>query len=154
MYSLLKPLLFNVEAELAHDISLDLVQQFHAILPNQQVKKPVTVMGIEFPNAVGLAAGLDKNADYLDGLSKFGFGFIEVGSVTPKAQPGNAQPRLFRLSSRQSIINRMGFNNKGVDHLLHQREHLGSRLALGLTGRDKFLRQPAADFKIGIDGVG
>ena len=86
MYSLLKPLLFTVDAELAHDISLDLLQQFHALLPARQVHKPVEVMGLQFPNAVGLAAGLDKNADYLDGLSRFDFGFIEVVAVLLKAQ--------------------------------------------------------------------
>ena len=133
MYSLLKPLLFSVDAELAHDVSMDLLQQFHALLPNQQLEKPVTVMGIEFPNPVGLAAGLDKNADYLDGLSRFGFGFIEVGSITPRPQPGNPQPRLFRLSSRQSIINRMGFNNKGVDHLVAQVKQRSGNYKLGIN---------------------
>ncbi len=133
MYSLLKPLLYTVDAELAHDISLDLLQQFNRLLPNQQIIKPVKVMGIEFPNAVGLAAGLDKNADYLDGLSRFGFGFIEVGSVTPKAQPGNPQPRLFRLRSKQSIINRMGFNNKGVDHLVKQVKQRSGNYVLGIN---------------------
>ncbi len=133
MYSLLKPLLFGVDAELAHDVSMDLLQQFHGLLPNQQILKPVTVMGIEFPNAVGLAAGLDKNADYLDGLSRFGFGFIEVGSITPRPQPGNPQPRLFRLGSKQSIINRMGFNNKGVDYLVQQVEKRSGNYKLGIN---------------------
>ena len=119
-YSLVKPILFSLEPELAHDISLKMLQQFHRLLPAIRIEKPTRVMGLDFPNPVGLAAGLDKNGDYLDGLGKLGFGFIEVGSVTPRAQPGNPKPRVFRLSRHQSLINRMGFNNRGVDHLLAQ----------------------------------
>jgi dihydroorotate dehydrogenase len=119
-YSLLKPILFSVDAELAHEVSLEMLNQFRAFIPQTRVEKPLTVMGLDFPNPVGLAAGLDKNADYLPGLSKLGFGFIEVGTVTPKPQEGNPRPRLFRLPRHHSIINRMGFNNKGVDYLLHQ----------------------------------
>ena len=124
LYSLVKPILFSLDPELAHDISLQALQQLHRILPDNRIEKPVRVMGLDFPNPVGLAAGLDKNADYLDGLGKLGFGFIEVGSVTPRAQPGNPKPRVFRLSRYQSLINRMGFNNSGVDHLL---ERVGDR---------------------------
>ena len=120
LYSLAKPILFALEPELAHEISLDMLQQFHSLLPDRKITIPTRVMGLDFPNPVGLAAGLDKNGDYLDGLSKLGFGFIEIGSVTPLAQPGNPQPRLFRLWRQQSLINRLGFNNKGVDHLLAQ----------------------------------
>lgn len=133
MYSLFKPLLFSIDPELAHDISLKLLKSIHTLLPEQQIKKPVTVMGIEFPNPVGLAAGLDKNADYLEGLSRLGFGFIEAGSITPKPQPGNPKPRLFRLASKQSIINRMGFNNKGVDHLLTQVKKRSGNYILGIN---------------------
>ena len=118
LYSLLRPVLFALDAEQAHDISMEMLQLFHPLIPKRRVDDPVSVMGIDFPNRVGLAAGLDKNADYLDGLGRLGFGFIEVGSVTPKPQPGNAQPRIFRLSREQSLINRMGFNNAGVDQLL------------------------------------
>ena len=124
LYSLTKPLLFALDPEQAHDISLDMLQLLHPLLPRQRISKPVKVMGLEFPNAVGLAAGLDKNADYLEGLGSLGFGFIEVGSVTPKAQPGNPPPRIFRLASEQSLINRMGFNNNGVDRLL---QNIGER---------------------------
>lgn len=120
IYSLLKPVLFSVDAELAHEVSLEMLNQFRALIPQTRIEKPTTVMGLDFPNPVGLAAGLDKNADYLPGLSKLGFGFIEVGTVTPKPQAGNLRPRLFRLPRHQSIINRMGFNNKGVDYLLQQ----------------------------------
>jgi len=133
LYSLIKPVLFSLDPELAHDISLDMLQLFHRLLPNRRIDNPVRVMGLDFPNPVGLAAGLDKNADYLDGLGKLGFGFIEVGSVTPKAQPGNPQPRIFRLTRKQSLINRMGFNNAGVDHLLQR------------VGEDK------RDFVVGIN---
>jgi dihydroorotate dehydrogenase len=118
LYSLVKPLLFALDPELAHDISLRLLQQFHRVLPNQRIERPRRVMGLDFPNPVGLAAGLDKNGDYLDGLAKLGFGFIEIGSVTPRAQPGNPRPRIFRLPRHHSLINRMGFNNSGVDHML------------------------------------
>lgn len=124
LYSLVKPILFSLDPELAHDISLQALQRLHRVLPSNLIEKPVRLMGLDFPNPVGLAAGLDKNADYLDGLGKLGFGFIEVGSVTPRAQPGNPKPRVFRLSRYQSLINRMGFNNSGVDHLL---ERVGDR---------------------------
>ncbi|TDJ30851.1 MAG: quinone-dependent dihydroorotate dehydrogenase [Gammaproteobacteria bacterium] len=120
LYSLIKPLLFAVDAELAHEVCMELLNDLQALVPQTRVEKPVQVMGIEFPNPVGLAAGLDKNGDYLPGLSKLGFGFIEVGTVTPKPQAGNPRPRLFRLVRHQAIINRMGFNNKGVDYLLSQ----------------------------------
>ena len=120
LYSLLKPLLFSVDAELAHEISLELLNDFSALLPETKIENPKQVMGINFANPVGLAAGLDKNGDYLPGLSKMGFGFIELGTVTPLAQDGNPRPRLFRLIRHRSVINRMGFNNKGVDYLLRQ----------------------------------
>ena len=118
LYNLLKPLLFSVDAELAHEISLELLNEFSSLLPQTRIENPKQVMGINFPNPVGLAAGLDKNGDYLPGLSTMGFGFIEVGTVTPLAQDGNPKPRLFRLIRHR--INRMGFNNKGVDYLLQQ----------------------------------
>ena len=132
-YPLLRPLLFAVDPELAHDISLGMLQRFHRLLPKSRIEKPTRVMGLDFPTPVGLAAGLDKNADCLDGLSRLGFGFIEVGSVTPRPQPGNPRPRIFRLSRRQSLINRMGFNNKGVDYLLQR-----------VSGRER-------DFVLGIN---
>ncbi|MBT8434243.1 MAG: quinone-dependent dihydroorotate dehydrogenase [Gammaproteobacteria bacterium] len=124
LYSLVKPILFALDPEAGRDISLQALQRLHRVLPVKRIEKPVRVMGLDFPNPVGLAAGLDKNADYLDGLGKLGFGFIEVGSVTPRAQPGNPKPRVFRLSRYHSLINRMGFNNSGVDHLL---ERVGDR---------------------------
>ena len=122
MYKTLQPLLFLLSAEKSHDLSLaslSLVNKFGLIkYPEIKNKDPVTVMGIEFPNKVGLAAGLDKNGQYIHALSKFGFGFIEVGTVTPLAQEGNARPRLFRIPEKNAIINRMGFNNHGIDALV------------------------------------
>lgn len=122
-YSLLRSMLFTLSPEGAHELSLDwlsaadrlgLLKPFVSPIDDS----PVEVMGITFPNPVGLAAGLDKNAEHIDALSRFGFGFIEVGTVTPRPQPGNPKPRLFRLKSNQAIINRMGFNNHGLDHLI------------------------------------
>jgi dihydroorotate dehydrogenase len=156
LYSLVKPVLFSLDPELAHDISLDMLQLFHRLLPNRRIDKPVRVMGLDFPNPVGLAAGLDKNADYLDGLGKLGFGFIEVGSVTPKAQPGNPQPRIFRLTRKQSLINRMGFNNEGVDHLLHRVGEGKRDFVVGINiGKNLAtpLEQALSDYCLGFEKV-
>ena len=125
MYPLLRPLLFSLDAETAHHVTLKLLKVAHQLhLPGIQlpasVDKPLTVMGLKFKNPLGLAAGLDKNGDYIDALANLGFGFIEIGTVTPRPQPGNPKPRLFRLPEHQAIINRMGFNNFGVEHLLKQ----------------------------------
>ncbi|MEM6544584.1 MAG: quinone-dependent dihydroorotate dehydrogenase [Pseudomonadota bacterium] len=122
MYRALRPLLFSLPAETAHDLSLSSLRaldklHLSGLIATTVASTPVEVMGLRFPNPVGLAAGLDKDARYLDGLAALGFGFIEVGTVTPKAQPGNPKPRMFRLSSKQAIINRMGFNNDGVQAL-------------------------------------
>lgn len=156
LYSLIKPLLFALDPELAHDVSLGMLQRFHRLLPARRVDKPLRLMGLEFPNAVGLAAGLDKNADYLDGLARLGFGFIEVGSVTPKAQPGNPKPRIFRLSRERSLINRMGFNNKGVDHLLQRVAASRRDFVLGIN-IGKNLSTPVenalSDYVIGFEKV-
>jgi dihydroorotate dehydrogenase len=125
IYSIVKPLLFSLDPEKAHELTLKglkVAQQSgvsRLIFP-QIAAKPVKVMGLTFKNPVGLAAGLDKNGDYIDALAALGFGFIEIGTVTPKPQPGNPKPRLFRLPEHQAIINRMGFNNLGVEHLLAQ----------------------------------
>ncbi|MDP3608924.1 MAG: quinone-dependent dihydroorotate dehydrogenase [Methylophilus sp.] len=123
IYPLFKPLLFQLEAEYAHDVTLASLRwaerlglmRLHS---NQCESTPRQVMGITFPNAIGLAAGLDKNAAVIDGMAALGFGFIEVGTVTPRPQPGNPKPRLFRVKEAEGIINRFGFNNLGVDHLI------------------------------------
>ena len=116
MYSLIRPLLFCLEAERAHDLALSFLN--HVPRLTQLSEHPVNAMGLEFPNVLGLAAGFDKNGLYLDALAKLGFGFIEVGTVTPKPQAGNPKPRVFRLPKAHAIINRMGFNNQGVDALV------------------------------------
>jgi len=155
-YPLLKPLLFAVDPELAHDVSLDMLQQFHRLLPRRLVDRPTRVMGLDFPNPVGLAAGLDKNADYLDGLSRLGFGFIEVGSVTPLPQPGNPQPRIFRLNRHRSLINRMGFNNKGVDYLVERVRDRPREYVLGINigkNRDTPLEQALSDYSLCLEKV-
>src|SRR5688572_21764729 len=114
MYSLIRPLLFRFDAEIAHQLTLNMLHWLPASLFKKPgITKPVSVMGLDFPHAVGLAAGLDKNGEHLDALSKLGFSFIELGTVTPRAQPGNPKPRLFRLPAANAIINRMGFNNGG-----------------------------------------
>lgn len=125
MYPLLRSLLFQLDPEFTHRLSLnsiDLLSSTKLLKPfiPRFKNNPVSVMGIDFPNPVGLAAGLDKDGDHIDGLGELGFGFIEIGTVTPRPQSGNPQPRLFRLPEHQAIINRMGFNNKGVDHLVEQ----------------------------------
>ena len=120
LYSLARPLLFSLAPERAHELTLSLLKSSHKMgLMRQNVAaKPVTCMGIEFPNPVGLAAGLDKNGAYIDALAGQGFGFIEIGTITPRPQAGNPHPRLFRLPQVKAIINRMGFNNEGVDQLV------------------------------------
>jgi dihydroorotate dehydrogenase len=122
-YQLIKPLLFQLDAEFAHDIALKSLKfaEKTAVLnlyPQAPACVSRQVMGLTFANPVGLAAGLDKNGAVIDGMAKLGFGFIEVGTVTPRPQPGNAKPRLFRVKEAQGIINRFGFNNLGVDNLV------------------------------------
>lgn len=120
LYSLARPLLFSLAPERAHELTLSLLKSTYKMGVMRQVieAKPVTCMGIEFPNPVGLAAGLDKNGAYIDALASLGFGFIEIGTITPKPQKGNPKPRLFRIPQAKAIINRMGFNNDGVDQLI------------------------------------
>ena len=123
LYPLFKKLFFKLDAEKAHYLGLKAIKladdlKLSSILFGKKQSLPTRVMGIDFPNPVGLAAGLDKNGDYFESLSHCGFGFVEIGTVTPRSQPGNPLPRLFRLPEAQAIINRMGFNNKGVDYLL------------------------------------
>ncbi len=128
MYSALRKILFSLPPETAHELSLDLTGAAErlgllGLASGSLPRKPVEVMGLHFPNPVGLAAGLDKNADSFNALGRLGFGFVEVGTVTPRPQPGNARPRLFRLPEAGAIINRMGFNNAGVEHLVANVRH-------------------------------
>ncbi len=123
-YPLIRSLLFKFSPETSHHVALRSLAIANSVgvlsLLHKTPQHPVKVMGIDFPNPVGLAAGLDKNGDYIDALAALGFGFIEIGTVTPRPQAGNPQPRLFRIPEAQAIINRMGFNNLGVDHLVEQ----------------------------------
>ncbi|MDY7560507.1 quinone-dependent dihydroorotate dehydrogenase [Pseudomonas sp. 10B1] len=123
MYNLARQLLFKLSPETSHDLSLDLIGAggrlgLNGLLSKAPAQLPVRVMGLNFPNPVGLAAGLDKNGTAIVGFAQLGFGFVEVGTVTPRPQPGNPKPRIFRLPHAEAIINRMGFNNLGVDHLI------------------------------------
>ncbi len=125
MYSHIRNLLFRLNPETSHELSLDMLGaaerlKLIGLLAAKVEDDPVEVLGLKFRNPVGLAAGLDKNGDYFNALGALGFGFVEIGTITPRPQPGNPQPRLFRLPQAQAIINRMGFNNKGVDHLVAQ----------------------------------
>jgi len=122
LHSLARPFLFTLDAETAHDLTLKALRTVQGTPLLRPCKahgdEHIQVMGLSFPNRVGLAAGLDKNGECIDGLAALGFGFIEIGTVTPRAQPGNPQPRMFRLPQKQAIINRLGFNNHGVEALI------------------------------------
>ncbi|HEX4044058.1 MAG TPA: quinone-dependent dihydroorotate dehydrogenase [Gammaproteobacteria bacterium] len=143
MNKTLKKLLFLLDPEQAHDVALHSLNLAYRLRLTTLIAKtaapyPCTVMGMTFPNSIGLAAGLDKNADYVDALASLGFGFIEVGTVTPQPQAGNPRPRLFRLAKQEAIINRMGFNNKGVAHVAQQLARVRYRGILGINiGKNK-----------------
>lgn len=115
LYRLARPLLFSLDPETAHRATL---RALHAFPFSSSFEEPVSAMGLQFPNPVGLAAGLDKDAAHIDALARLGFGFLEVGTVTPRPQSGNPPPRLFRLKEREALINRFGFNNCGIDAFL------------------------------------
>jgi dihydroorotate dehydrogenase len=167
-YSLARPFLFAMDAETAHEHTLDLLAKTQNT-PLQwgycqhRVSDPVTLAGLTFPNRVGLAAGLDKNARCIDGLAAMGFGFVEVGTVTPKGQPGNPKPRMFRLPKANALINRLGFNNDGLDAFLHnvQQAKFRSRgsknpMLLGLNiGKNAAtpIENAVDDYLICLDGV-
>lgn len=155
MYSFIKKFLFSLKPEAAHKTALMGLQfafllgatRFLTKIPFQ----PRTVMDLTFPNLIGLAAGFDKNGDYIDALASLGFGFIEIGTVTPRPQSGNPHPRLFRLTEQQAIINRMGFNNKGIDHVVSRLEKSKYRGILGINigkNKDTPLENALADYLI------
>lgn len=136
MYHWLRKGLFLLPPETAHDVALGALGRgrligLPRILGSCTPSVPVECMGLSFPNPVGLAAGLDKNGDYIDAMGDLGFGFVEVGTVTPEPQPGNPKPRMFRLPEHEALINRLGFNNKGVDYLVKQ---LQRRRFKGIVG--------------------
>lgn len=136
LYSLLRPLLFRLEPETAHRLTFEVMENARRFRLLDSVSIPCrsrTVMGLNFPNPVGLAAGLDKNGEHIDALAALGFGFVEVGTVTPRPQPGNPRPRLFRVPEASAIINRMGFNNLGVDRLLENIRQAARQCVLGIN---------------------
>jgi dihydroorotate dehydrogenase len=161
IYAMAKPLLFCLDAEVAHDVtikSLKLATKLHVTqyFNHAPTCQPRTVMGITFPNPVGLAAGLDKNGAVIDGMSALGFGFIEVGTVTPRSQPGNPKPRLFRVKEAQGIVNRFGFNNLGVDNLIENVKAAQYKGVLGINIGKNFdtpMENAVDDYLIGMQKV-
>ncbi len=143
MYALARPFLFCLDAERAHDLGLVSIEAayrtgFNPLLSMRPKPLPVEAFGLRFENPVGLAAGLDKNGAHVDALAALGFGFIEVGTTTPRAQPGNPKPRMFRLPGAEGVINRLGFNNDGVDALVRNVERAKFGGVLGINvGRNK-----------------
>ena len=166
-YSLARPFLFAMDAESAHEHTLSILARTQNTplawaYCQQRVKDPITLAGLNFPNRIGLAAGLDKNAHCIDGLAAMGFGFVEVGTVTPKGQPGNPKPRMFRLPEANALINRLGFNNEGLDAFLANvklakfRSKSGTPMLLGLNiGKNAAtpIENAADDYLICLDGV-
>jgi dihydroorotate dehydrogenase len=164
-YALTRPFLFNMDPEAAHELTLSRLAQFQntplqCLWAQPRVSDPVTVAGLRFPNRVGLAAGLDKNGRCIDGLGAMGFGFIEVGTVTPKGQPGNPKPRMFRLPEKNALINRLGFNNEGLDSFLSNVKRARSfRAAGGILGLNigknaaTPIENAVDDYLVGLEGV-
>lgn len=161
MYSLLRNALFLLDPETSHDLSLDLLgaaerlqllSMFSPSIPSD----PLELMGLTFDNPVGLAAGLDKNGDYFNALGKFGFGFVEIGTVTPKPQSGNDKPRMFRLKEHEAVINRMGFNNKGMSYLVERVKRRRYQGILGINiGKNKVTPEADAlnDYQLAMTAV-
>jgi dihydroorotate dehydrogenase len=154
-YALARPLLFSLDPETAHHLTLKLAD-WRLTGPARAFSRPVKAMGLEFPNPVGLAAGLDKDAAHIDGLARLGFGFIEVGTVTPRPQPGNPRPRIFRLVEEDALINRFGFNNVGVDAFLANVARSRWRGILGINvgkNADTPAEQAADDYAFCLEKV-
>ncbi|WP_043970120.1 MULTISPECIES: quinone-dependent dihydroorotate dehydrogenase [Acinetobacter] len=158
LYSLARPLLFTLAPERAHELTLSMLDKAHKLgfMHQKVAAKPVTCMGIEFPNPVGLAAGLDKNGAHIDALAALGFGFIEIGTITPRPQVGNPQPRLFRIPQAKAIINRMGFNNDGVDKLIENVKASKFKGVLGINigkNADTPVEDAVSDYLICLEKV-
>ncbi len=159
LYTLLRPLLFKLDPESAHCFTFSVIENARklGLLKNTPIAcQPRTIMGLDFPNPVGLAAGLDKNGEHLDTLAALGFGFIEIGTVTPRPQPGNPTPRIFRVPQANAVINRLGFNNHGVDRLIENVKHSAYQGVLGINIGKNFdtpLEQAADDYLIGLRKV-
>ena len=163
-YPLTRSFLFGLDAETAHDLTLGTLARIQhtpliRAVAQPRIDDPVTVAGLRFPNRIGLAAGLDKNGRCIDGLAAMGFGFIEVGTVTPKAQPGNPKPRIFRLQQARALINRLGFNNDGLDAFLANVKRARFRSQGGILGLNigknaaTPIEHAVDDYLIGLDGV-
>jgi dihydroorotate dehydrogenase len=155
-YCLVKPFVLALDPETAHELSIAGLRTLGAIAPigRPLPDTPVTVMGIRFPNRIGLAAGLDKNGEAIDALAGWGFGHIEIGTVTPRPQPGNPKPRMFRLPQVEGIINRMGFNNHGIDALVANVRAAKYRGILGINigkNADTPIERAADDYLIGLE---
>lgn len=161
LYYPIRTLLFQLDPETAHYWTLQLLRSIatlplSGLLARYASSAPRQVMGIDFPNPVGLAAGLDKNGECIKAWASLGFGFIEIGTVTPRPQPGNQKPRMFRLPQAQALINRMGFNNKGVDYLVEQVRRANFKGVLGINigkNADTPVAQAADDYLIGLRKV-
>ncbi|MEE4383112.1 MAG: dihydroorotate dehydrogenase (quinone), partial [Pseudomonadales bacterium] len=160
MYETLLPLAFRIDPERTHDLALGALHwagrlQLDALAP-APVEDPVTRLGLRFTNRVGLAAGLDKNGDAVEALGAFGFGFLEVGTVTPRPQPGNPKPRLFRIPEARALVNRLGFNNLGVEHLIRRLQHRRYAGVLGVNigkNRDTPAERAAEDYERALAAV-
>jgi dihydroorotate dehydrogenase len=163
-YALARPFLFGLDPEAAHDLTLGALERIQhtplvCTVQQPRVDDPVTAAGLRFPNRVGLAAGLDKNGRCIDGLGAMGFGFIEVGTVTPKAQPGNPKPRMFRLPEKEALINRLGFNNGGLDAFIANVKRSRFRQRGGILGLNigknaaTPIERAADDYLACLDGV-
>lgn len=161
LYGLARPLLFLLDPETAHELTLPSVKLLQRIgcagLPGRAIAgAPVRVMGLEFPNPLGLAAGLDKHGEFIDALAAFGFGFLEIGGVTPRPQPGNPRPRVFRIPEREAIINRLGFNSVGIDRFVENVRHARYDGILGVNlgkNRDTPLERTADDYVACLEKV-
>ena len=163
-YPLARPFLFGLDPEQAHELTLGSLARLQntplqCLWAQPRVNDPVTVAGLKFPNRIGLAAGLDKNGRCIDGLGAMGFGFIEVGTVTPKAQPGNPKPRMFRLPEANALINRLGFNNDGLAAFLSNVQKAKFRSSGGILGLNigknaaTPIERAAGDYLLCLDGV-
>jgi len=159
LYALARPLLFRLDAERAHELTLGLADaplRLGLLRVARVPGAPLRAMGLDFPNAVGLAAGFDKNAAHVDALARLGFGFLELGTVTPRAQPGNPRPRLFRLPRAGALVNRMGFNNVGVEAFLDNLRRASWRGVLGINigkNADTPIERAAEDYLTCLERV-
>lgn len=153
IYSLIRPLLFKLDPEVAHKVTLNTLKYFAPFIPTPHIDYPQNIMNLSFPNPIGLAAGLDKNGAYIEPLRRLGFGFIEIGTVTPKPQSGHTKPRVFRLPPQSALINRMGFPNIGAKEVLKNIKNSHKDGILGINigkNADTLLENAADDYCLNI----